>query len=216
MSWERARDEFRGAAAGGGTGSGAARSRALGRFRPGVVVALAGLLFAAGCPRDARVAEEVAALPEGTGIGERAPALSGRTADGGDYQYRPDGRNATVLVFYRSFDCGLCRQRLRELQAHLTEYEATRARVVAVSPDSAAYVRRAAEELGLTFAVVAADSAALREWDVLGSDQILPLPASYLVDAHGVVVFRHVGSNAADRASDLEILAALHNLRAAN
>jgi peroxiredoxin len=165
------------------------------------------------CGDEVREREEAAAAPQGTEVGQRAPDLSGRAADGGEFEYQPDGRTAAVVVFYRSFHCGLCRERLRELQAHLSEYEGSRARVVAVSPDSAALVRRAAEELGLTFSLVAADSAMLRRWDVLLDDHLLPLPATYLLDGNGLVAFRHVGTNAADRASDLEVLTALHNLR---
>jgi peroxiredoxin len=174
------------------------------------------LLFAGAagaCGDLVRDTEEVAAVPEGTGVGERAPALVGVAVDGGSFEYRADGRTATVVVFYRGFHCGLCRQRLSDLQAHLTEYEGARARVVAVSPDSAALVRRAAEELGLTFTLVAVDSAALRQWNVLADGHLLPLPASYLLDARGRVLFRHVGTNAADRASDLEMLAALRDAR---
>jgi peroxiredoxin len=126
--------------------------------------------------------------------------------------FRPHTRAATVLVFYRSYHCGLCRERLRDIEQHLDDYRSARAHVIALSPDSLPLVRRAADELGLTFPVVAADAESLREWEVFAGDEALPLPASYLLDQRGVVAFRHVGRNAADRASDLELLAALREL----
>jgi hypothetical protein len=52
----------------------------------------------------------------------------------------------------------------------------------------------------------------LPDWEVFADGEPLPLPASYLLDARGFVAFRHVGRNAADRASDLELLAALREL----
>jgi peroxiredoxin len=174
-----------------------------------LLLALASTLVAA-CER--LPIREDPAVPVGTEIGERAPPITGTAADGRPFDFRPDNRTATVLVFYRSYHCGLCRERLREIEQHLDEYRAVRAHVIAVSPDSLPLVRRAAEELGLTYPLVAADPDALGEWDVFGNGEPLSLPASYLLDPRGVVTYRHVGRNAADRASDLELLATLRQM----
>jgi peroxiredoxin len=172
---------------------------------------LACLVLPAGCGERVAPPDEPA-LPVGTGVGEIAPALTGTAADGRRFDLQPDGRTATVLVFYRGYHCGLCRERLRELQRHLPQYRSEGANVVALSADSVANVRLAVEELGLTFPVVAVDSAALSEWEVFSGGD-LPLPASYLLDSRGTVAFRHVGRNAADRTNDLELLAALQDER---
>lgn len=179
--------------------------------RPALALAALALLAGAAC-REAAVPADPP-LPVGTEVGERAPPLSGTTAGGGPYTLAAAGATGTVVVFYRSYHCGLCRERLRELQAHLPQYEAVGARVVAVTADPPAEVQRAVEELGLAYPVVGVDSATLAAWGVVDTAGSPPLPASYLVDRRGVVVFRHLGRNAADRASDIEILAALQQLR---
>jgi peroxiredoxin len=190
--------------AGSGFGSRLARAVA-----PLAVLVLAALL--AGCPgRDEAVDP---ATPVGTEVGERAPPLSGVAADGRDYELRPARGESTVIVFFRGFHCGLCRVRLQELQMNLDEYQASGARVVAVTPDEPTQVQRAVEELGLGFPVVSADSAVLASWGLIDGERALPLPASYLLDSRGVVVYRHVGRNAADRAHDIEILAVLQQVR---
>jgi len=150
--------------------------------------------------------------PVGTEIGHRAPPLTGTGADGREFQFQPRG-DGTVIVFFRSFGCGLCRERLRELQGNLDEYRGADVRIVAATPDGPDIARRAVDELGLGFDVVSADSATLANWGVAPGERGLPLPGSYLVDRGGVVIFRHIGRNAADRAHDLEILAALRHAR---
>lgn len=184
------------------------RSRSLHAVLLLLVVSVAGV---SGCGR----AEEAAdPLPErGTETGLLAPGLAGTQAGGGGYRLEPDRADATVVVFYRGAYCGLCRERLRQLQAHLPDYERAGARVLAATADPPEQARQATDELSLSFPVVSVDSATLRQWGAADPDRPLPLPASYVLDGRGVVAFRHVGRNAADRASDLELLAALQQVQ---
>jgi peroxiredoxin len=154
---------------------------------------------------------DTAEVPSGTAIGERAPALSGTEAEGREYELAPEG-SPTFVVFFRGYGCGLCRERLRELQTNLGEYRRLGARVVAVSADEAENLERARRELELDFPVVGVDDSTLAAWGLVG-DATPPLPGSYLIDRDGLIVFRHVGRNASDRAHDLEVLAALQALR---
>jgi peroxiredoxin len=187
-------------------------ARLKGRTPLGLILGLllvGGTSFLAGCGDDA--GERAAELPVGTEPGQRAPALTGTEADSRAYELRPGG-SGTLVVFFRGYRCGLCRERLRELQANLDEYGRLGARVVAATADSEEEVARARSELGLDFPVVRVDSATLGEWGLV-ADNALPLPGSYLMDGNGVLIFRHVGRNAADRAHDLEILASLQAAR---
>jgi hypothetical protein len=61
---------------------------------------------------------------------------------------------------------------------------------------------------------VQVDSGTFARWGLIDPGSSLPLPASFLLDPQGVVRYRHVGRNAADRASDIELLAMLQQLRA--
>lgn len=196
----------------------AGRSAARGRQAGSEAVAflsmmvLVAVVSVAGCGRggdDARAD----GVPVGTEIGHRAPPLTGVRGDGRSFELAPRG-DGTAVVFFRGYHCGLCRERLRELQANLGEYDAAGVTVVAVTPDGSDAVERAVQELGLRFSVVSVDSATLGSWGVVEGSHNVPLPGSYLLDNRGVVIFRHVGRNAADRAHDIEVLAALQNARA--
>jgi peroxiredoxin len=172
-----------------------------------------GMVFVVGgCGRDGASPEP--AVPVGTEVGEQAPPLAGTRPGGGEYTLGRERGRSTAVVFLRGFDCGLCRERLRLLQASHPEYERAGARVVAVTPVEDGDAGAAAQDLGLSFPLVQVDSGTFARWGLIDDGSGLPLPASYLLDPQGVIVYRHVGRNAADRARDIELLAALEQLRA--
>jgi peroxiredoxin len=175
-----------------------------------VSLAVVAAVLSAGCGRDDGAAAD--GLPVGTEVGHRAPPLTGVRGDGRSFELSPRGEG-TAVVFFRGYHCGLCRERLRELQANLGEYERAGVTVIAATAEASEGVQRAVQELGLGFAVVSVDSATLGSWGVVEGSHNVPLPGSYLLDNRGVVIFRHVGRNAADRARDIEVLAALQNAR---
>ena len=165
-----------------------------------------------GCGDDA--AREGDPLPDvGTTPGRLGPPLQGRTDAGSPFRLAPGGADATLLLFYRGAHCGLCRERLRALEAHRGAYEAADVRIVAATLDPPDEVARTASTLGLGFAIVSVDTAAFTRWDVVDTTRAVPLPASFLLDSRGVIYFRHRGRNAADRASDVELLAAVEQAR---
>ncbi|CAN5828597.1 hypothetical protein BH23GEM3_BH23GEM3_21930 [soil metagenome] len=185
------------------------------RFRAlHVFLLLLAVLMVAGVAGCAGAPEAAGPLPErGTETGLLAPELAGTRSGGEGYRLEPDHADATVVVFYRGAYCGLCRERLRQLEAHLPEYESAGARVLAATADRPEEGRRVTEDLSLSFPIVSVDSATLRQWGAADPDRPLPLPASYVLDGRGIVLFRHVGRNAGDRASDLELLAALQQVQ---
>jgi peroxiredoxin len=167
------------------------------------------LLLAAACDRPGEAVAEPLP-PEGLEEGMLAPPLEGR--EGGSVWSLERDRGPQVLVFYRGYDCGLCRRRLEALQGSLAAYRDEGVRVVALTPDDEAGVEAARDRLGLDMPVVQLDSAALEGWGVLDGHGT-PQPATVLLDERGVIQFRHRGRNAADRASDIDVLAALHQHR---
>lgn len=171
-------------------------------------------LFLPACEWLSERAPQESLPPVGTAPGHLAPALEGTAAGGDRFQLGRERARATVLVFYRGYHCGLCRERLRSLEAHRAAYQDAGARVVAVTLDPQEEVDRTREALGLGFPVVRVDTAVFAEWDILDGERELPLPASILLDNRRVIRYRHVGRNAADRAHDIEILAALQQLLA--
>jgi peroxiredoxin len=150
----------------------------------------------------------------GTEIGALAPPLAGTRADGSAFELRPARREYTLVEFYRGERCGLCRERLAALEANREAYEAARVRIIAVTLDEPEVVAHTAEALGLGFPVASADSAAFARWAVLDDGRGVALPASLVLDERGVIRYRHLGHNAADRADDAVLLAIVGQLRA--
>jgi len=167
------------------------------------------LALVAACERPGETPAEP--LPaEGMEIGLRAPQLEG--VEGGSAWSLDRDRGPYVLVFYRGYDCGLCRRRLEALQGSHSAYRDGGASVVALSPDSENGVEAARNELGLGMPVVQVDRTTLERWEVL-DEHGTAQPSTVLLDERGVILYRHRGRNAADRASDIDVLAALHQHR---
>jgi len=158
-----------------------------------------------GGPRSADVAAEYPLAPDLRGIDSR----------GGSFALEALRGAAVVLVFYRSHACPLCRERLAALAAHLDAYTSAGARVVAITPDPPDIAQRTAAELGLSLPVVSVDRAVLERWGVWPPTEEAPRPAAVVLDRDGRIRFRHLGRTAADRASDLQLLAVLERMRAA-
>jgi peroxiredoxin len=181
------------------------------RFLP-VIVACA-VLGLASC--NGRSEEAAQALPVGTEVGHRHPPLQGLAADGGDFELAAGRREPTVVLFYRGADCGLCRLRLEQLQAHLPAYRRSGARVIAVTLDPPEVSRRLIDGMQLDFPVISVPPEVFQEWEVLHPEHGLPLPAAYILDRSGAIRFRHIGRNAADRTTDAGLLTVLESLNGA-
>lgn len=180
--------------------------RSPGSPRLHLVLALAGLALA-GCSGGAE--EAGPAPPLGTEVGQRAPALEGTTAAGEPFSLEDAGGSPAVLVFYQGAYCGLCRERLVRLQEHLPAYRTLGARVVALTPDPPAASAELARGLGLEFPVVSVESATLDRWGVSEPGRPGSRPGTFLLDARGEVLFRHLGRNAGDRAPDAGLITIL-------
>ena len=169
-------------------------------------------LLLAGCTAEGSEKGGEPLPPVGTTPGHLAPMLAGVETGAGvadSFQLEEFRGQPAVVEFYRSAECGLCRERLRQLQEHRPEYAAAGARVVAVTLDSPEQTARAREALEIDFPIVSVDTATFARWDALDSTRTTPLPAAYLLNERGVIRFRHIGRNAGHRASDAELLTAV-------
>ena len=68
------------------------------------------------------------------------------------------------------------------------------------------------DELPIGFDLVSVERAVFDTWQVTRPDAEAPLPATFIVDRDGIVQYRHIGRNAADRSSDAGILTVLQTL----
>jgi len=72
-----------------------------------------------------------------------------------DFILRDQAGKPVVLVFYGSDRLPACREIGRQIQAHLSEFEALEARVASISPDPLPLRQEVAQEEGWTFRLVA-------------------------------------------------------------
>jgi peroxiredoxin len=149
-------------------------------------------------------------LEVGTEVGLRAPALVGETFDGGTFALESGA--PTVLVFYRSAQCGLCRVQLSEIERHLPAYQGRGVRAVAFTLDPADVSRRLLQDMTMSFPVVSVDTASFALWNAIDPETGAVMPVTYILDADGVVRYQHLGRNASDRALDAELLTVLETL----
>jgi len=176
-----------------------------------VVVLATGLLLT-GCEPET-AAPEAPPTQEGTGVGERLPSLQGTEPDGSAWELDPARSDYTLLEFYRSGDCGLCRVRLQELEEYRDAYEQASVGIVALSPEPPHQLSATLEATGSAGPAVSVDGDELVRLDVIQQPEQPVNPASYVVDREGVIRYRHIGRNAGDRANDVEILAAIRQDR---
>lgn len=168
------------------------------------------LLVLVGCDR--AETEVQPTIPVGPQEGLRAPPIEGTAATGEALAPLQARTSPTVLVFYRSAGCGLCRVHLREIQSNIAGYMEQGASLVGVTLDPPPRSEELVAELGLSFPILSVDSATFSDWEVLNSEQGVTLPATYIVDRNGVIRFRHVGRNAADRASAAGVMTVLQSI----
>jgi peroxiredoxin len=167
------------------------------------------LLLLVGCESAPEAPLEV---PIGTEPGQRAPALRGRTASGEAFSLSATPAAPTAIVFYRGAHCGLCRVQLEELQQFLVAFRRQGTHLLAVTLDSPELSHAYAEQVGLELDLISVDPPVFVEWGVMSSEDDLPNPGTYLVGRDGVIRYRHIGRNAADRTTAPELVTLIEDL----
>ncbi len=172
------------------------------------------------------------------GVGESMPAITLPDATGNLVDVSSLLRNGpVVLSFYRGGWCPYCNIELRALQKYVPEFTALSATLVAISPEQPDASLDSAQKNELTFPVLSdhantvahafrlvhpigpgvvayqrgngVDAAAIN-----GVDQAeVPLPATYVVDTDGRVVFAAVSADYTKRAEPQDVLAAVRSVR---
>jgi peroxiredoxin len=167
-------------------------------------------------------------------VGSELPALSLPDANGEPVELRAlNAKGPLVIVFYRGAWCPYCNLALREWQRLLPQLRQRGATLVAISPQTPDNSFSTAEKNELAFPVLS-DShlAAARAFGIAfamnpevvdfyakagndlptlnGNGQwVLPIPATFLIDARGRVALAHVEADYRQRAEPMEVLEAL-------
>jgi peroxiredoxin len=173
-----------------------------------IIAATGGAVAAMQAPQQQRT-------PAADASAARTPALTGTKAGGGNFDLRELAGSPAVLVFYRGAYCPLCIQRLEELAGSASAYERAGARVVAITADPPEIARSTAGDLDGDITFVSVDQPTLERWGLWPAGATAPLPAEFVLDADGTVLFEHRGRTAADDAGDVRLLGVLRDRLAA-
>lgn len=173
--------------------------------------------------------------PQGLAVGTQAPNLTFTLADGTSttlkdlYTAQP-----IVLFFYRGYWCPVCNKHLSALAKQAKAIEAKGVKLVAIAPETYDNVAKTREQTGANFTIISdPDNSAMIAFNVNfnvtepyqkmiqdrlkasiketndASDAILPVPATYIIDTTGKIVYRQFNPDYKDRASVEDILAHL-------
>lgn len=139
----------------------------------------------------------------------------------------------TVVVFYRGSWCPYCSLELKAYRDALPEIQARGGQLVAISPMTADESLSVQEKMALPFTVLSDEGNALAHklglaFDLApsvadiyrkfgfdlprfnGDDSwTLPIPATFVVDTDGTIIYRHVNADYARRAEPEEVINAL-------
>ncbi|NOY49684.1 MAG: AhpC/TSA family protein [Chlorobi bacterium] len=175
----------------------------------------------------------------GLEVGTEAPMFTARDADGSSFVLSEElKKGPVVLIFYRGFWCPVCNKHLGSIQDSLKLIEAKGGKVIAISPEKPEYLDKMAEKTGAEFSLLYDEEYKIaRAFDVnfkpsskqlftynvllMGNlknthsdkSQRLPIPATFIIDTNGRIVWRQFDPDYHNRASVKDILTALDKLR---
>jgi peroxiredoxin len=170
-------------------------------------------------------------------VGELAPDVTLHAADGELVRLSSLWRRGpVVLVFFRGGWCTYCNEHLRLWQMHLAELNALGATLVAVSPQSGENIHWTAGGNALDYQLLSDSSlAAANGFNIaftlpaelidlyasVGTNVpvlngnglwVLPVPATYVIDRQGRIMYAHVEADYRDRAQPRDVIAAVKTL----
>jgi peroxiredoxin len=178
--------------------------------------------------QNARSVEDAHGLP----VGVKAPDFQAIDADSVTFKLAEAlKKGPVVMIFYRGQWCPICNRHLTAVQDSLKLITDRGASVVAVSPQKPEYLEKMAGKTGATFRLLYDKSYAISDaydvtftpesWQLIryntglnaklkksqsDDSQRLPIPATYLINRDGVIVWRHFDPNYKNRSTVKDIL----------
>lgn len=182
--------------------------------------------------------QEIKSVEQANGIdvGHEAPAFSAMDADSNVFRLQDALQNGpVVIIFYRGFWCPVCNKHLGSLQDSLRLIENTGAKVIAVSPEKPEFLDKMALRTGAQFTLLYDEGYRIaKAYDVVykptrsqlftynvvlggklkkshsDASQQLPIPATFIVNKDGIIVWRQFNRDYKKRASVKDIVDALN------
>jgi len=171
------------------------------------------------------------------GAGDRAPQFTLRDADGTKVDSRNLlSRGPLVAIFYRGVWCPYCNYDLQALEMVRPDIEARGARLVAISPQTAANSRKFLIDNGFSFPILTDPGASVADefglrfalpddlievYRQFGNDLskinndpswVLPMPARYVIGMDGIIAYSEVNPDYTRRPDPSELLPVLDRL----
>lgn len=168
---------------------------------------------------------------EGIKVGETVENFKAQGLEGSFELKKALNNGPVVLVFYRGHWCPVCNQHLSELEKDLKKIQDAGAQLFAISPEKPEKLRLTIEKTAASYTLLydkdykIADlfdvkfrpNAATRSTynTILNADlknahsddsQQLPIPATYIIDTRGKVVWRHLDPDYKNRSKVEDIL----------
>jgi len=169
--------------------------------------------------------------PQGIRVNDKAPDFIAKDQNGKIVSLKNELKNgAVVLVFYRGQWCPYCNRQLNALQDSLGFIKEKGATLIAVSPEKPANVSKTVEKTKATYSVLfddslkimksydvafSVDSTTIEKYKKFGIDfydtngsngATLPVPAVYIINREGIIIFKHFDPDYRKRVSVHEIL----------
>lgn len=172
---------------------------------------------------------------QGLQVGQQAPEFTAQDAAGYQFEFSAAlKKGPVVLIFYRGQWCPFCNKHLGEIQENLQQIMGKGATVVAVSPEKPEYLEKTALKTGIRFSLLYDEGYQIADaYDVtfkpgglslliyntvLGAklkeahsddSQQLPIPATYVIDRKGLIVWRHFDPDYKKRSTVDDIISEL-------
>lgn len=169
---------------------------------------------------------------KGLKVGSKAPLFSAIDAERSNFILADElKKGPVVVIFYRGHWCPVCNKHLGQIQDSLRLITEKGATVVAVSPEKPEYLEKMEEKTGAKFRLLYDEDYKISDaYDVTflpdkkqitlyntmlnanlkethsDDSQRLPIPATYIIDTKGKIVWRQFDSDYKNRSSVKDIL----------
>ena len=172
-------------------------------------------------------------IPKGLEVGAMAPDIS-FPAERDDKMYLPNlyKEQPLVIIFYRGYWCPVCNKYLSDFATKVSQIEAKGAKIIAFTPETSENIAKTKKNTSLGIAVYSdSDGSIMKAFDVdyevtegyqnkiqekLNTSinetnntdtAILPVPATFIINKEGKIVYKQFDPDYHNRASVEEILA---------
>jgi peroxiredoxin len=177
------------------------------------------------------IASQAQEAPKGLAVHVQAPDFSAKDQTGSTIHLKDQlKKGSVVVVFYRGQWCPYCNRQLKKLEDSLSFIKAKGATLIAVTPEKPENISKTIAKTKASYSILfdeglqimksfdvayAVDNVTIQSYKKYGIDftqvngvngAYLPVPAVYVVNKDGEIVFRHFDPDYRKRAMVQEIL----------